>query len=120
MRRLRKHNILLVSSGLVGVAVVSILTFITLPQLTYRLRFAIFCFSVAIPALTASIVLVRDEKNEPIEAKASHALVFFTGTLIGFAGIAAIFFHLSIWAGIVFLICSVVSAAAVSTTKVPR
>jgi hypothetical protein len=97
-----KPTALLAASGLIGVSIVSIVTFTTVSVLTRRLLTATWCFAIAIPMLAACIFLLESK------IRAMRAFIAFqlVGMVLAFAGVVAVFFQVNIWAGFAFLLAS--------------
>jgi hypothetical protein len=108
---MQKQGVLLTASALLGVSVVSIVTFTSIATLTRRLVFATICFSIAIPALAASIYQISDRLSPSVAVGSSYVYMYLAGIFSAILGIAALFFHLNIWAGVVFALSSVTALA---------
>lgn len=97
--------------GLGGVCFIATTQILTLPRLDNCLRTALVCFSVAIPFLiTAAANYESFLGKSRFTFRCELISVFFMlfGDLLGFIGLAAIFWHFHWLAGLLFLIASAI------------
>ena len=107
-RFIKTHT--LVTSGLVGVSVVSIVQLASISNLSASLLTAIFCFSVSIPFLAATIfILAHESDSTDVFQTTYYSILGICGMLLSLGGIAALFFHFHYAAGGVFIISSIVA-----------
>jgi hypothetical protein len=99
-----------VSGALIGVDIIALIQFVSLPALTVQLTVALYCFTVSIPLLAFFVfsILVEKTRNCSLDIwYKQFALV--SGMLGSLVGIGAILFHLSETAGAVFMVLCVIA-----------
>ncbi|HYH66969.1 MAG TPA: hypothetical protein VD866_19900 [Urbifossiella sp.] len=99
--------------GLCLVALVQLLT-VKSNELDIPLTVALSCFAVAIPLLTARIVILEIEEELEYTQLFWYETMFIVAILPAFAGVAAGFWHFDWWLGAIFLVSSVVAMATVA------
>jgi hypothetical protein len=102
--------------GLIGIAVVMIQPFLVAPSIDTSARISIIAFSMAIPLLSALILVNRQEVFRGRRARSATVVV--VQSLAQFAavvGIAAGFWHITWVAGVTFVVAAVVAVAVHST-----
>src|SRR5689334_15998552 len=117
MRTIHKQNSLLGASALIGVSVVSVLAFVSLPTMSWPLLFATFCFSISIPALGSYIFMISGE-TEPIPFDVPFMILLIGGCLSSLVGFGAIVFHLHRTAGYVFIASVVLTLMLIGASKI--
>jgi hypothetical protein len=103
-----KPSALLAASGLIGVSVVSIVTFTTLAVLTRLLLTATWCFAAAIPILAACIFLLENK----IKAMRAYIVLYLVGSVLALSGIMVVFFQINKLAGIIFSLSALIVIVA--------
>jgi hypothetical protein len=91
-------------AGLLGVALVTTVQILSVPQLGRALTFSIYAFAFAIPLLCFSLHAVMQEEQNLKTVEPTY--VFFAnliGVVAASVGVAALFFHFSLATGICFL-----------------
>jgi hypothetical protein len=120
MRKIQRSYNLVASSGLIGISVVNVVTFISMTALSRRLLVATFCFSISIPFLAGTIFVLSGEgENKSLPATTSYLILFFGGCLCSLVGLGAVLFNLHLLAGSIFVV-SVVIALFLSAMQVPH
>lgn len=89
----------LIPAGLLSISSLAVIQLLVMGELSPRLNDAMYCFAVAIPAL--SFVLIAMEYKYGNESK-TFFYSLMIGVLSAFVGIFMIIFHISSGAGIVF------------------
>ena len=109
-RFIKTHT--LVTSGLVGVNVVSVVQLASNANLSTSLLAAIFCFSISIPFLAATIFILTHESDSTDAFQTTYySILGICGMFLSLGGIGALFFHFHYAAGGVFIVSSIVAIA---------
>lgn len=93
--------------ALIGLALISIVEMLGLPALDIPLKMSVFSFAISIPVLSAVILCMTNDSvfNLKPHGEGIH-LAWFFGVFMSFLGISGLFFHLSLFAGILFVVLS--------------
>ena len=97
----------LIYGGVLGLAVAGALQLIDkATEESLPITVAGLAFAVSLPLLAASLVgeLVRTRRSRPEPAARWRQLVGLSATLIAIVGLAALFFHLGMTHGVLFLV----------------
>lgn len=106
----------LIYGGVLGLAVAGALQLIDkATEESLPLTIAGLAFAVSLPLLAASLVgeLVRTRRSRPEPAARWRQLVGLFATLTAIVGLAALFFHLGMPHGVLFLVSVALSALVV-------
>ncbi len=93
--------------ALIGLALIAIVEMLSLPVLDIPLKMSVFSFAISIPVLSAVILCMINDSvfNQKPHGEGIHRAWFF-GVFMSFLGIAGLFFHLSLFAGLLFVVLS--------------
>ena len=116
--RLIRNRILFTSMGLLGACIIAVVQYSSLADYTMPLIVSAACFSISIPMLAMHVkFLAHRSEGEKIEAKTGAFVLGMTGSFFAVAGFAALFYHIAIWLGILFVCASIISFYAVDAAR---
>ena len=99
----------LICTALLGVSIVSVVEFVGRTDLDLPLRVSLYCFAVAIPFLTAYLMVLNvSSRIEHIAGKWYLNALGISAILGALAGVGAVFWHFSRIIGLVFIACSII------------
>jgi hypothetical protein len=103
------------SGALAGVSVVSIVQMLSVNSLDVPLKISVYSFAITIPALSAVFIntVVEDYYGGSRVRMPLLVIVTTIGYLAGLIGVAALFFHFAKYAGILFIVLSLLGIVAV-------
>jgi len=101
-----------IPSILVGLGVVAVVQMLSVERLDLPLTVSIFSFAVSIPCNSANVIcmIAKGEHGTTANSRLATAgisAVIRIGVLSSFVGISGLFFHFTKYAGIVFIVFSV-------------
>jgi hypothetical protein len=103
---LRRRFLEAICGALIGVAIVSVIELLGLPNLDRALTVALYCFAISIPSLTYYMmtVLLDAAAERASRYPLYNAMAFFIGILASLTGVASLFVHFSYKLGLLFIV----------------
>ena len=96
-------------AGLLGLCIIAVIQLISIKTLNAPLWVSLCCFAVAIPLLAGYFFMLESQTRFQVSVtKWYENLIGYAGIIIGFAGIAGLFWHFSWVVSVIFVILSVI------------
>lgn len=95
------NNQRIVVGASLGLNILAVFQILDMPNLDSSLTLAIYCFAFSTPALAAYLTVLMDGEVGRIHERVGVLAVL--GGIASFIGLTAVFFHMTVGAGLVFL-----------------
>lgn len=111
MKWTHENPIQALSGPMAGVSLVAAVGMLTITSLPSKLMIAAICFAVALPVL--SLVFVMDDAafRKSLKTVQGFPTAYVGALLLSVVGVAITFFHLHKWAGVGFVVSSLIALA---------
>ena len=98
----------LTSTSMVAISVFVVIQLLQLNSLDLALYISLFCFALCLPTMAISVMILNIEQFHKIKTRPKSIDRFgMIGLLAGFVGIAAVFYHFSWQACLLFVVVGI-------------
>ncbi|MCK5599088.1 hypothetical protein KAI78_05655 [bacterium] len=122
VNQIANKTVLFAYGGLIAISTCIVIQLLGLSQLDRNLVFSLYCFTVAIPGLSATMYIfyyesLRGVTSDDLDTFCSLSLLLLS-PIIAIIGLGGVFFHFSKAAGYVFIISCFISLLALILNEV--